>query len=323
MTLLLVLVFIIVFAVFALIMVLGSSGEVREAKQTLAVLEAALATEKTARPDQIVDIRKTELFSAIPWINGMLLKMEIAPKLRSLLYQANMKWTVGTFLAISGVACLVPGYAVYWKTNALIVSIAVGLVVGMVPLMFVRMKRARRFSKFEQELPEASDLIVNALRAGHSLVSALGLVANEAAEPVGQEFRLCFEEQNYGLELRTAMANLVARVPIQDLRIVVAAILIQKESGGNLAEVLEKTSEVIRERFRLKRQVQVHTAQGRMTGWILTFLPLVLGIGLYLIAPDNISLLWKRDIGVKLLYASVIMTITGGFIIQKIVNIDI
>jgi tight adherence protein B len=270
-----------------------------------------------------VDIRKTELFSAIPWINGMLLKMEIAPKLRSLLYQANMKWTVGTFLAISGVACLVPGYAVYWKTNALIVSIAVGLVVGMVPLMFVRMKRARRFSKFEQELPEASDLIVNALRAGHSLVSALGLVANEAAEPVGQEFRLCFEEQNYGLELRTAMANLVARVPIQDLRIVVAAILIQKESGGNLAEVLEKTSEVIRERFRLKRQVQVHTAQGRMTGWILTFLPLVLGIGLYLIAPDNISLLWKRDIGVKLLYASVIMTITGGFIIQKIVNIDI
>ena len=119
------------------------------------------------------------------------------------------------------------------------------------------------------------------------------------------------------------MSNLVARVPIQDLRIIVAAILIQKESGGNLAEVLEKTSEVIRERFRLKRQVSVFTAQGRMTGWILTFLPVILGVALWFIAPDNISLLWKRDIGIKLLYGSVIMILLGGFIIQKIVNIDV
>ena len=119
--------------------------------------------------------------------------------------------------------------------------------------------------------------MVSALRAGNSLVSALRLVAFESPDPVGTEFRICFDEQNYGLELRTAMENLVTRVPLQDLRIVVTAILIQKESGGNLAEVLDKASYLIRERFRLRRQVRVHTAQGRLTGWILSFLPLVLG----------------------------------------------
>ena len=141
-------------------------------------------------------------------------------------------------------------------------------------------KRSKRFNKFEQGLPEALDLMVSALRAGHSLVAALGLVAQESPDPIGGEFRICFDEQNYGLELRTAMDNLVARVPLQDLRIVTTAILIQKESGGNLAEVLDKTAYVIRERFRLKRQVRVHTAQGRLTGWILSFLPIVLGIAL-------------------------------------------
>jgi tight adherence protein B len=256
-------------------------------------------------------------------MNRLLVQLELAPKLRTLLYQADLKWTVGTMVLLSLLCCVVPGYLIYLRTRFLVVSVALGIVFGFAPLFYARFKRSRRFSKFEQGLPEASDLIVNALRAGHSLISALGLVANEAPEPVGTEFRICFEEQNYGLEMRIAMANLVNRVPLQDLRLMVAAILIQKESGGNLAEVLEKTSEVIRERFRLKREVQTYTAQGRMTGWILTFLPMVLGFALYMIAPDNISLLWKRDVGIKMLYASAIMTLIGGFIIQKIVDIDI
>jgi tight adherence protein B len=148
-------------------------------------------------------------------------------------------------------------------------------------------------------------------------------VADESAEPIGGEFRICFDEQNYGLELRAAMDNLVTRVPLQDLRIAVTAILIQKESGGNLAEVLDKTAYVIRERFRLRRQVRVHTAQGRLTGWILSFLPVVLGIALYLINPDTMSLLWKREIGIKLLYTAAGMTIAGALIIRKIVNMDV
>jgi tight adherence protein B len=184
-------------------------------------------------------------------------------------------------------------------------------------------KRKRRFSKFEQELPEALDMMVSALRVGQSLVSALDLVAKETPDPVGTEFRICCEEQNYGLELRTALSNLVSRVPLQDLSMMTTAILIQKETGGNLAEVLDKVSHVIRERFRMRRQIMVHTAQGRMTGWILSFLPVVLGIALYIVNPDTMSLLWKRAIGVKLLYAAGAMTITGALIIRKIVRMDV
>jgi tight adherence protein B len=161
------------------------------------------------------------------------------------------------------------------------------------------------------------------LRAGNSLVSALGMVAREAREPIGPEFRICFDEQNYGLELRTAMQNLVIRVPLQDVRIVVTAIMIQKDSGGNLAEVLDKSAQIIRERFKLKRQIRVHTAQGRLTGWILSILPLVLGFALYLVNPDGMSVLWTKPVGIKMLYTSAVMTTVGALIIRKIVRVRI
>jgi tight adherence protein B len=197
------------------------------------------------------------------------------------------------------------------------------LLLGAMPLVYVLNKRKQRFDKFEQGLPETLDLMVSALRAGHSLISALDLAASEAPDPIGTEFRICFDEQNYGLELKTAMSNLAARVPLQDLKIVITAILIQKESGGNLAEVFDKAAYVIRERFRLKRQVRVHTAQGRLTGWILSFLPVFLGVGLYMINPAGMSILWTRPIGIKLLYLSGTMTIIGALIIRKIVRMDV
>jgi len=196
-------------------------------------------------------------------------------------------------------------------------------VLGFAPLGFVIIKRNKRFAKFEEGLPEALDMMVSALRVGHSFSAAMGLVGRECPDPVGTEFRVCFEEQNYGLELKTAMENLIARVPLQDLRMVATAILIQKESGGNLAEVLDNTSQIIRQRFRLRRQVRVHTAQGRLTGWVLTALPLLLGLALYIANPDLMSVLWTRPIGVKLLYIAGGMIIVGGLIIRKIVNMDV
>jgi len=165
--------------------------------------------------------------------------------------------------------------------------------------------------------------MVSALRVGHSLISAMGLVTRECQEPIRGEFKICFDEQNYGLEMRTAMLHLVTRVPSQDLKIVTTAILIQKESGGNLAEVLEKTATIIRERFRLKRQISTHTAQGRLTGWILSLMPVVLGVALYFVNPQMMSVLWTRDIGIKLLYTSGAMIFVGSLIIRKIVNIDV
>jgi tight adherence protein B len=323
MLLLLIVVFFAVFSVAALLMTAGRTDASQQSEQTLNVLKAALATTKLSPADQAVDIRKEELFSAVPWINRWLLKLELAPRLRLLLYQADLKWTAGTLLLMSMICFVIPTYLIYLRTEALIPSLLIGLLLGAAPFVYVFHRRTKRFNKFEQGLPETLDLMVSALRAGHSFISALDLAASESPDPIGKELRICFDEQNYGLELKTAMSNLTTRVPLQDLKIVITAILIQRESGGNLAEVFDKAAYVIRERFRLKREVRVYTAQGRLTGWILSFLPIVLGLGLYLINPEHMSLLWTRPIGIKLLYTSAVMTIVGSLIIRKIVRMDV
>jgi len=323
MNLIVVVVFIGAFAVFALLMIATGTGATQQTKKVLARLDSALATSWTNNSDVIVDLRKQELLSAIPWINRWLLKVELAPRLRLLLYQANLRWTAGGLILMSCAAFTITGYLVYLKTGAMLLGLLLGAAAGTFPLLFVLFKRAQRFKKFETELPDALELMVSALRVGHSLNAALSLVGRECADPISTEFRICFDEQNYGLELRTAMDNLTTRVPLQDMKIVCTAILIQKESGGNLAEVLEKTSTVIRERFRLKRQIMTHTAQGRLTGLILTLLPVILGVLLYFLNPKSMSLLWTREIGIKLLYVSAGMTFVGGLIIRKIVNIDV
>ena len=318
-----VLVFLGVFAVAALLLTATGTGASQETKRTLSVLEAALSADAPTTSDPIVDVRKSDLLSAVPWLNRVLLKLELAPRLRNMIYQADLKWTAGGLILMCLVGLAIGSYLVYLRTSSLAFSILIGVVVGSLPFMFVLYKRRLRFNKFEQQLPEALDLMVSAMRAGHSLNSSMDLVGHEVPDPVGSEFRICFDEQNYGLELKSAMNNLINRAPLQDLKMVVTAILIQKESGGNLAEVLDKVAYVIRERFRIKRQIRVHTAQGRMTGWILSLLHLVLGIGLYFISPDTMSLLWKRDIGIKLMWASGIMTVIGAMIIRKIVNMDV
>jgi tight adherence protein B len=324
MPLLLIVVFVGVFAVFALLLIARGTGASQRMKETLARLESTLAAGgKADSSDEMVDLRKQELFSAVPWLNRWLLRLEVAPRLRTLLYQANLKWTVGVLLLMALACFLIPAYLIYLRTGVIVLALLIGLLLSGSPIFYVLAKRKQRFSRFEQGLPEAIDLIVSALRAGHSLVSALGLVAEESPDPIGPEFKICFDEQNYGLDLRTAMDNLVARVPLQDLRIIVTAILIQRSSGGNLAEVLDKAAYLVRERFRLRRQVQTHTAQGRLTGWILSFLPIVLGIALYLVNPDGMSLLWRRELGRELLYGAGVMTLIGAFVIRKIVNMEV
>jgi tight adherence protein B len=317
------LVFLGVFALISLVMIASGSGAAQQSKQVLASLDSALATDGIETREQIMSLRKSEALSAIPWLNQKLGKLELAPTLSRLLSQADLSWSVGGLLSMTAACMVFPGYLVWWRTGSVLFGLIVGLVFGSAPISWVFFKRGRRFDKFQQVLPEALDLMVSALRAGHSLIAAMGLVARECPDPVGTEFKSCFEEQNYGLELKAALDNMILRVPLQDLRIVSTAIMIQKESGGNLAEVLDKTSHVIRERFRLKRQVGVHTAQGRLTGWILTFLPVVLGFALYMINPEMMSLLWTRAIGIKLLWAASIMIVVGGLIIRKIVNLDI
>jgi tight adherence protein B len=323
MGMIIILVFAGVFAVAALLLIASGTGAAQKAKQVQATLDSALATESQEMRDQIVNLRKNEQFSAIPWINNRLGKLELGPQLQALIHQADLQWTAGSLLLMCGVSFALPALLVHWKTGSWLFGLLAGLVIGFAPIGFVLFKRSKRFKAFEKELPQACDLMVSALRAGQSLIAAMGMVSRECVDPLGGEFRTCFEEQNFGLELKMAIENLLHRVPLQDLRIVCTAILIQKESGGNLAEVLDKTAHVIRERFRLKREVATRTAQGRMTGWVLTLLPVVLGIALYMVNPEMMSLLWKRDIGIKLLYAASAMIVIGGLIIRKIVNMDV
>jgi tight adherence protein B len=315
-------VFICVFLLSALLIAATGVGASERLKRTLARLEAVLVTEGKIR-DELIDVRKQELLSTIPLLNRILLRLEIAPKLRRILYQANVKTTPGGLLLLSAAIWMIAVELAYLRTGTFFFSVALGFVPAGIPLMYVFWMRSKRLLKFEEGLPAALDLMVSGLRGGNSLASVLRLVSLEAPDPIGPEFRICFDEQNYGVDLRTALENLAVRVPIQDIRMIMTAILIQKETGGNLAEVLEKCSYVIRERFRLKREILTKTAQGRLTGWILSFLPVGLGMLLYLTRPQFIRLLWTRPLGLKMLYAGAVMITVGSLIIRRIVRIRV
>lgn len=322
MLLVIVLVFTAAFTITALLVRAGQATSQRN-ERTLATLEAVLATSSQRSVDPDIDIRKTELLSDLPALNRWLAQLQFAPKLQLLIAQADLEWTAGTLLLMCSLCWVIPGYLIYLRSGSFLLAFFIGAFLGAIPLIYVFQKRRKRFNKFEEGFAQTLDLMVSALRAGHSLVSALDIAANESEAPIGPELRTCFDEQNYGLDLKIAMANLTARVPLHDVRIVVTAILIQRESGGNLAEIFEKAAYLIRERFRLKRQVRTHTAQGRMTGWILSLLPVVLGIALYFVNPKYMSLLWTTPTGLKLMYAAAVMTIVGALIIRKIVNMEV
>lgn len=313
-------IFLAVFSVAGLVIAGFTSGPSRQAKQRLDALESA---PEPIVIDEAPDIRREERISGIGWLNGWLVRIDMAPRVRLLLYQADVKTPAETLLLISAAGWFFLGAVIYLRTQALLPAICLSICFVPVPLIYILRRRAMRFARFEQQFPEAIDMLVSALKVGHSLITGIGTLGQECPDPLAREFRKLFDEQNFGLDLRTATTNLATRVPLQDVRIFAAAALIQKESGGNLAEVLEKVAETIRERFRLKKQISVHTAQGRLTGWILSLLPVALGLGMYLVNPDGMSVLWKRPVGLKMLYTAAGMVLVGCIMIRRIVRIRV
>jgi tight adherence protein B len=317
------LVFLSVFVVAALLLIAAGSSRAETAKQTMGRLNVAISPHGPSIKDDVLDVRKREILSAIPLLNRLLARMELGNRLRKLIAQADSAWTPGTVVLLTMALWMGTVFIATLRISSLSFAFLLGLIPAMMPIVYLRLARDRRFRKFEEGLPAALDLMVAGLRAGNSIVSALDLVGRESPDPVGKEFRLCFEEQNYGLELREALENLSARIPLPDVRIIMTAILVQKETGGNLAEVLDKCAHLIRDRFRLKREIRTKTAQGRLTGWILSLLPPGLGFLLWLVQPDVISLLWRKPAGVQLLWAGSIMTVVGALLIRKIVRIRV
>ena len=203
-------------------------------------------------------------------------------------------------------------------------SIPIGFGIGLsLPFAFLRFKRTRRMRTFEEQFPEALDLISRALKAGHAFATGMKMVADEMPEPVGPEFRKTFDEQNFGLPLKDALDNLTVRIPHIDVRFFATAVLIQRETGGNLSEILENLAHVVRERFKILRQVRVYTAHGRFTGYVLLALPAVLCIALSFINPEHMNLLFRERMGQMMLMAAIFMQTCGFLWIKQIVKIEV
>jgi len=191
------------------------------------------------------------------------------------------------------------------------------------PTAFLLNRRTARFRAFEEQFPEALDLLARALKAGHAFQTAMGMVAEELREPVGPEFKKTFDQQNFGLPLRDALHQLTERVPIIDTRFFVTAVLIQRETGGNLSEILENLAHVVRERFKILRQVRVHTAHGRFTAFVLLSLPAALAVALSFINPEHMDLLFKERMGQTMLLAAIVMQAIGFVWIRKVIKIEV
>lgn len=313
-------VFCTVFAVTAMLILAAGGGPSKEVQKRLTGIRRESAPSAS---EEATNIRRKDRVAGTEWLDRWLTRLNLAGRTRLLLYQADLKTTPEKLLAIALIGWASIADILYLRTRHVLPSVVMAAGFLPIPLFCVLRRRAGRLAKFEQQLPEALDMLVSALQAGHSLISAIGALGQDCPEPLGGEFRTLFDEQNFGLDLRTAMANLTMRVPLQDVRIFVAAALIQKESGGNLAEVLSKVALTTRDRFRLKKQISVHTAQGRLTGWVLTFLPVALGFGMYLVNPAGMSVLWTRPAGLKMLYTASGMIFIGCILIRRIVRIRV
>jgi tight adherence protein B len=269
---------------------------------------------------------KTAVAGPLPAVDRMVTDTESGSALGRWIEQSGLAVTPSGLLIASAVsAVLVGGIARVlagpaWATVALVSG---GLVGFAIPPLVVRRRRAARLYRFEEHFPEALDLISRAVRAGHAFSAGLKMIGDEVDAPVGTEFRKTFEEQNFGLPLADALYHLAARVPLLDVQFFVTAVLIQHDTGGNLAEILDNLSGVVRERFKIRRQVRVHTAHGRMTGYVLMALPVVLLIALSFINPDHVGLLFNERMGQMMLVGAVVMQAVGYIWIKQVVKIEV
>ena len=243
--------------------------------------------------------------------------------LKILLEQADLNWTPGTFLAISfGLAAALSASAFILSQAALPVAFA-ALAGLWFPLMYVKRLKKRRIRRFEEQFPEAIDLLGRSIRAGHAFPTGLKVVGEESPDPMATEFRQIFDEQKFGLPLEDSLLGLADRIDLVDVRIFVTAILIQREVGGNLAEILDKISYTIRERFSLHRQIRVYTAQGRLTGYILAALPILLGLAITSLNPEYMAILFEEPMGKVLIAAAAALQFLGFLLIRRIIDIEI
>jgi tight adherence protein B len=303
---------------------LGSILDQRNARARL--LKERLAKERKA-PDLAAEeelaLLRDEHLSQIPALDNLLRRSTRVSDIRKMLEQAGMSTRAGNFLAISAASGIVTTFLAYALSRR--VEIAwVGMLLGFVlPYAYSSYRRTKRFEKFEELFPEAIDTLARAVRAGHAFTTALEMITDEVADPVAGEFRQLYEEQKFGMPVRDALLNLTERVPLVDVKFFVTAVMLQRETGGNLAEILDNLSYVIRERFKIQRQVRVYTAQGRLTMALLMGMPPIIVTVMLILNPAFIRPLFSDPIGHGLLVAGITLQTVGYFVIRKIIRIQV
>ena len=314
-------------AVFALVLLVVAGGyfllwagrrEQAEVKRRISLLEL-----RNLQDADIPQFLKNEVLSEVPLLNRLLSKVNFAAVMDQRLRQADMKMPVGTFLLISLVLFfvgVVAGRILHWP---FILAIFLGIVLFAVPNVVVDIKRRRRLKRFMNYFPETLEMFARSLRAGHSFTGAIQLVAQEMPDPIAPEFSKVFEEQNLGIPLRQALIGMTDRVDILDVKFFVTAILIQRETGGNLAEIIDKIAYVIRERFRVQGQLKIFTAQARLSGGILSLLPIGVACLIGVLNPEYLKPLFLERAGRIMIAVAVILQILGMLAIRKIIRIKI
>jgi len=298
------------------------TADERTIEERIAKLRPLAGSAEPQDDDGSVIIKQTRL-SKNPWLDALLRRLKLVKKIQRLIARAESLWSVSGVLAWSfGLA--VAGYMVgYYELPSMAIALLPAFVFAALPFLFLRYKQMRRLKEFNRHLPEAIDLMSRALRAGHSLTAAIEIIGEESPEPVRGEFREVYRQQNFGIPAREALLQLARRIPLPELNFVVTAILLQKETGGNLVEVLDRTTAVIRERLRIQGEIRTHTAQGRLTGWILSLLPVAMFFLLSLANRGYTRVLIEDPIGRILIYTGVGLIVLGGLVIRKIVNVKI
>lgn len=257
------------------------------------------------------------------WIEPLMLRLPHRHDIVHFLSQADLKWSVATFVLLTvGLAAAI-GLAMLVSVGGWIPPLMGAVVGALLPYNYVSRSRKKRFDKFEENFPEAIDLLGRAVRAGHAFSTGLRVVAEESPSPISDEFRQVYEEQKFGLPLSESLLALADRMTLLDVRIFVTAVLIQIESGGNLAEILDNLSHIIRDRFRFRRQVRTHTAHGRMTGWVLASAPFAAGGGMLMLNPEYMRVLFDEPLGRLMLVGAAGLQVIGFVVVRRIMDVDL
>jgi tight adherence protein B len=303
---------------------LGSLFDQRSARARL--LKERLAEESKAperSPEEELALIRDEQLSNIPVLDDFLRRSSRVSEIQKMLSQGGLTIKAGNFLGIcivAGIAACIVAYVISNRIEIAWVALLVGFVL---PYSYASMMRQRRFNKFEELFPQAIDTLARAVRAGHAFTTALEMITNEISEPVAGEFRQLYEEQKFGMPVRDALMNLTERIPSVDVKFFVTAVMLQRETGGNLAEILDNLSYVIRERFKIQRQVRVYTAQGRLTMALLMGMPPIIVVVMMAINPAFIRPLFSDPIGHTLLVGGITLQTVGYFVIRKIIRIQV